>query len=77
MVLDFNFEDTGERVKTVETEFILNALETKKIWSFPLKKWKKKYDLSKVGVSVYVYDVGNTLVFSDFVSFRKLLIEEI
>jgi beta-mannosidase len=77
VTLDFNHEDTYELIKTISVDFTLSALETKKIWSLPLKKWKKKYDLSKVGVSVYVYDVGGALVFSDFVRFRKLVIEEI
>jgi beta-mannosidase len=77
VILDFYFEVTGEQIKTAEIEFILNALETKKIWSFPLKKWKKKYNLSKVQVSVYVRDIDGALVFSDFVTFRKLFIEEI
>lgn len=77
VTVDFNYEPPCELVKSMEFEFMLNALQTKTIWTLPLKKWKKKYDLSKVGASVYVYDVGGTLVFSDFVRFRKLFIDEI
>jgi beta-mannosidase len=77
VILDFNFEATDELLKTIEVAFSLLGLETKKIWSLPLKKWKKKYDLSKVSVSIYVRDMDGIIVFSDFVRFKKLGIEEI
>ncbi len=75
--LDFNYEPTGERVKSIEIEFMLNALQTKRIWTMPLKKWKKKYDLSNVGVRVSIWDTEGYAVFTDYVLFRKLLIEEL
>jgi len=75
--VDFNYEPTGELVKSLEIEFMLNALQTKTIWTLPLKKWKKKYDLSKAGVRVSLWDTEGNALFSDYILFRKLVIEEI
>lgn len=76
-ILNFLDEESGETIKTVEIEFILDALETKNIWTFPLKKWKKKYDFSKLIVDVAVENHMGIQVFSDYIQFRDLRFDEI
>ncbi|MBK9192061.1 MAG: hypothetical protein IPM77_11400 [Crocinitomicaceae bacterium] len=70
-------EETGEMIKTDAVAFSINALETKPAWNFPIKKFKKKMDLSKIRFEIIIKTNDGEDVFYDQFLMRKLKIDEI
>lgn len=77
LVISAYHEETGEMIKTDAVAFTINALETKQAWIFPIKKFKKKIDLSKLRFEISVKTNEGQDIFNDQFLMRKLRIDEI
>jgi len=77
LVISAYHDETGEMIKTDAVAFTIDALETKLAWTFPIKKFRKKIDLSKLRFEISVKTNEGEEVFNDQFLMRKLRIDEI